>query len=63
MIQNFFLLKPDTWTDSSDNPNGYSLTQHEQRRWLELTQILKTHSAHTLRKERATSNTIALPLS
>jgi hypothetical protein len=49
-----FLLKPDFWTDSSDNPTGNAPTQHEQRRCPELKQILETPSA-TLKEREDTA--------
>jgi hypothetical protein len=39
--------KADTWTDSSGKTENMNApTQHEQRRWTDLKQILKTPSAH-----------------
>jgi len=52
------LLKPDTWIDSSGSHWTWNApTQHQQRRWPDLKQIVEISSIQAEGKETATWNT------
>jgi phenylacetate-coenzyme A ligase PaaK-like adenylate-forming protein len=57
-IQNFFLQKPDTQTDSSGKPLNWKCTQHEKRRWTDSEQILEILVCTGLKKGDNLLNTI-----